>query len=74
MIFISCVGNFPRLIPVPTHFFKVVLAYHRKDNATSNNNMFGRITDKEMIAVGSFLIPNQKVDGKDKVSVALPAM
>jgi len=51
------VGSFPRLVEVPTHFFKVLLVRGRKLGGSESS-------DKDLIAVAAFLMPNQPIDVK----------
>mmetsp|Transcript_12234 Transcript_12234/g.12318 ORF Transcript_12234/g.12318 Transcript_12234/m.12318 type:complete len:375 (+) Transcript_12234:296-1420(+) len=49
------VGSFPRLVSVPTHFFKVILVRGRKRHLKR---------DPDVFAVAAFLVPNQNIDTK----------
>lgn len=51
------VGNFPKLVEVPTHFFKVILVHGRKAGGYDSR-------DGDLIAVAAFLMPNQPIDIK----------
>jgi DNA/RNA endonuclease G (NUC1) len=48
------IGTFPRLITVPTHFFKIIIGKQRIKNTNEFN-----------LVVGAFLVPN--VDTVDKM-------
>ena len=63
------IGKYPKLIHVPTHFFKVILGKREVFTTTSTTTTSNGNGDEyqsnsdNIIAVGAFLIPNKKPDG-----------
>jgi DNA/RNA endonuclease G (NUC1) len=51
------IGAFPRLISVPTHFFKVILATKYTPNQGTDLQL-----KQEVVA--AFLVPNSEIDSK----------
>lgn len=47
------IGSFPKLVSVPTHFFKVIKATRRNKPHSDN---------QEQTFLGAFLIPNNEID------------
>jgi len=49
-------GEFPKIIPVPSHFFKVILAVRSKREDTDIHPV--------KLSIGCFLVPNEAVDDR----------
>jgi len=62
------IGSYPRLVPVPSHFFKVIRGVRYVSLHKSTNNPDSSL---QQVVIGSFLVPNQNISSKASSSHVL---